>query len=96
MGFYEVIELIYVARVRNGFTPWLREALPSRAANCHFINLPQRDKSRWGQGLTSGKMAECRWLEPRLIAQIELAEWTGTGLSWSVRVTDGIHRGESD
>jgi ATP-dependent DNA ligase len=29
-----------------------------------------------GYGLTADKMAECRWLEPRLVAQIEYAEWT--------------------
>jgi hypothetical protein len=36
----------------------------------------QRDKGRWGQGLTANKMAECRWLKPQLVAQIEYADWT--------------------
>ena len=43
---------------------------------CPFSNLPQRDKGRWGQGLTADKMAECRWLKPQLVAQIEYADWT--------------------
>jgi ATP-dependent DNA ligase len=41
-----------------------------------FSNLPQRNKDRWGQGLTADKMAECRWLRPHLVAQIEYADWT--------------------
>jgi ATP-dependent DNA ligase len=41
------------------------------------LNLPQRDKGRWGQGLTADKMVECLWLKPKLVAQIELADWTG-------------------
>jgi ATP-dependent DNA ligase len=38
--------------------------------------LAQRDKGRWGGGLTVEKMVECRWLKPCLTAQIEYAEWT--------------------
>ena len=41
-----------------------------------FANLPQRDRGRWGYGLTADKMAECRWLKPRLVAQIGYTEWT--------------------
>lgn len=44
--------------------------------NCPFVNLPQRDRRRWGEGLTAEKMVECRWLKPRLIVQIEYADWT--------------------
>jgi ATP-dependent DNA ligase len=32
---------------------------------------------RWGQGLTAGKMEECVWVRPEVIAQIEFLEWTG-------------------
>lgn len=81
VGCYNEADLIYVARVRNGFTPALRDSvfkhLSSRqTGTCPFVNLPQRDKGRWGEGLTAEKMAECRWLEPELVAQIEFAEWT--------------------
>ena len=74
-------DLVYVARVRNGFTPALRgnvfRQLPAReTGTCPFVNLPQRDRGRWGEGLTEEKMAECRWLRPELVAQIEFAEWT--------------------
>jgi DNA ligase D-like protein (predicted ligase) len=80
-GYYEGKELIYVARTRNGFTPATRLALFKRfaaleIADCPFANLPEARSGRWGQGLTKAKMAECRWLKPVLVAQIEFLEWT--------------------
>jgi bifunctional non-homologous end joining protein LigD len=67
--------------VRYGFTPSLRDAVFKTfrglgILNCPFVNLPQRDKGRWGEGLTAEKMLECLWLKPQLTAQIEYAEWT--------------------
>jgi ATP-dependent DNA ligase len=81
VGYYEGDDLIYVARVRNGFVPALRGKVFERVKGleiktCPFVNLPQRSKGRWGQGLTADKMAECRWLRPELVAQIEYADWT--------------------
>jgi DNA ligase D-like protein (predicted ligase) len=81
VGYYEGENLIYVARVRNGFVPALRAQVFARLRQfeintCPFVNLPQRDKGRWGQGLTADKMAECHWLKPQLVAQIEYADWT--------------------
>ena len=80
-GYYEGTKLIYVARTRNGFTPAARAALFKRFAgleipDCPFVNLPEARSGRWGQGLTKAKMAECRWLKPVLVAQIEFLEWT--------------------
>jgi len=80
-GYYEGEDLIYVARVRNGFVPASRAKVFQRfegleIKTCPFVNLPQRSKGRWGQGLTADKMAECRWLRPELVAQIEYADWT--------------------
>lgn len=68
-------------RVRNGFVPALRVKVFARfrgleIKSCQLVNLPQRNKGRWGQGLTADKMAECRWLRPELVAQIEYADWT--------------------
>ncbi len=82
VGYYKGEDLIYVARVRNGFTPASRSQVfkqlrrGQEIPRCPFVNLPQRDKGRWGEGLTAEKMAECRWLKPELVAQIEFAEWT--------------------
>lgn len=81
-GYYENNQLIYVARTRNGFTPATRAALfrklkPLEVPACPFANLPETKSGRWGAGLTAAKMAECRWVKPVLVAQIEFLEWTG-------------------
>jgi bifunctional non-homologous end joining protein LigD len=80
-GVYEKAKLLYVARTRNGFTPATRAALFKKFAGleikaCPFANLPEPRGGRWGQGLTKAKMAECVWLKPVLVAQIEFVEWT--------------------
>jgi bifunctional non-homologous end joining protein LigD len=82
LGYYEGDDLLYVARTRNGFTPATRAQLFRRfqglaIERCPFANLPEARSGRWGQGLTHAKMAECRWLDPVLVAQIEFLEWTG-------------------
>src|SRR5689334_5136308 len=68
-GYYEGSKLVYAARTRNGLTPKSRVALMRRfrelrRAECPFANLPEKLPGRWGQGLTTEKMADCRWLEP--------------------------------
>jgi bifunctional non-homologous end joining protein LigD len=80
-GYYEGKRLIYAARTRNGFTPAARVALYKKFAaleieECPFANLPEERGGRWGQGLTKAKMAECRWLKPVLVAEVEFLEWT--------------------
>jgi len=81
VGYYEGDRLMYAAKVRAGFVPALREALFKLFAalqvdTCPFANLPESHKGRWGEGLTAAEMAECRWLRPELVAQIEFVEWT--------------------
>jgi DNA ligase D-like protein (predicted ligase) len=81
IGYYENGKLIYAARTRNGFTPALRAELfkkikPLETEKCPFANLPEAKSGRWGAGLTTAKMAECRWLTPSLIGQFEFVEWT--------------------
>ena len=85
IGFYEGRKLLYSARVRNGFTPATREKLfrvlkPHETDKCPFSNLPEQKSGRWGAGLTTGKMKECRWLDPSLVAQFEFLEWSGNHL----------------
>jgi DNA ligase D-like protein (predicted ligase) len=80
-GYYEGDELIYASRTRNGFTPRSRLDLLKRlqkleTADCPFSNLPEARGGRRGQGLTAVKMAECRWVKPKLVGQFEFAEWT--------------------
>jgi DNA ligase D-like protein (predicted ligase) len=81
LGVYEGAKLLYVARTRNGFTPAIRAALfkrfkPLEIDQCPFANLPELRGGRWGEGLTKAKMADCQWLKPVLVAQIDFLEWT--------------------
>jgi bifunctional non-homologous end joining protein LigD len=81
VGYYDDRELMYAASVRAGIAPELRRALLAhleafRHMRCPFVNLPDKGEGRWGEGLTSAKMLNCRWLEPLLVARIEFLEWT--------------------
>jgi DNA ligase D-like protein (predicted ligase) len=82
IGVYRGKDLHYAARVRAGFVPLTRRQVFERiklleTGNCPFVNLPEKDAGRWGQGLTAEKMNECVWVRPRLVAEIEFLEWTG-------------------
>ena len=81
VGYYKGNDLIYVARVRNGFVPASRRQAFSRlrrleVGDCSFVNLPETHKGRWGDGLTADDMRKCVWVRPELVAQIEFLEWT--------------------
>jgi bifunctional non-homologous end joining protein LigD len=76
-------KLLYVAKVRAGFTPVLRESIFKQLRKleierCPFHNLPESRRGRWGDGVTAEDMASCRWLKPRLLATIEYLERTST------------------
>jgi len=82
VGYYRGGNLIYVARVRNGFVPASRRQIfarlkPLLIPKCPFVNLPERHKGRWGEGLTAADMDKCVWVKPELVARIEFLEWTG-------------------
>ena len=57
------------ARAAGGLRKIKRES-------CPFVNLPERGRGRWGQGITPAEMKRCLWVEPVLVAQIEFTEWT--------------------
>ena len=83
VGYYKGDELIYVARVRNGFVPASRRQVfgklqPLVKSKCPFVNLPETHRSRWGEGLAAEGMKKCVWVRPQLVAQIEFLEWTGS------------------
>jgi hypothetical protein len=46
--------------------------------DCPFVNLPETHKGRWGEGLTADEMRKCVWVQPKLVAQVEFLEWTGS------------------
>jgi bifunctional non-homologous end joining protein LigD len=80
-GYHDDGKLLYAGRTRNGFTPALREQLQKRfhgreIPDCPFANLPEAKSGRWGLGLTTEKMTDCRWLKPELVGQFEYVEWT--------------------
>src|ERR1700745_3534137 len=61
VGVYQGKDLLYVARVRNGFVSASRRQVFERI--CHlvspimpFSNLPDKHRSRWGDELTAEKM----------------------------------------
>jgi bifunctional non-homologous end joining protein LigD len=81
VGYYRGKDLVYVARVRNGFVPASRRAVFEKirhlvSPTMPFANLPDTHKARWGDELTAEKMKECVWLRPDAVAQIEFLEWT--------------------
>jgi len=81
VGYYRGKDLVYVARVRNGFVPASRRQVFEKirhlvSPTMPFTNLPDTHKSRWGDELTAEKMKECVWLRPEAVAQIEFLEWT--------------------
>ena len=64
VGYYRGDDLIYVARVRNGFVPASRRQIFARLkpliiSKCPFANLPETHKGRWGEGLTAADMEKC-------------------------------------
>jgi ATP-dependent DNA ligase len=82
VGYYEGDKLIYVAKVRNGFVLRVRREIARRfrgleIPDCPFANLPEKKRTMWA--LTKDEMKNCRWLKPKLVAQIEFAEWTPDG-----------------
>jgi DNA ligase D-like protein (predicted ligase) len=81
IGFYNGKDLYYAARVRAGFVPATRrmvfEAIRHlKTSKCPFVNLPEKEAGRWGQGFTVEKMKEAVWIRPEAVAQIEFLEWT--------------------
>jgi bifunctional non-homologous end joining protein LigD len=84
VGVYEKKQLLFVAKVKNGFVPRIRDEIfpalkKQRVVHCPFKNLPEKRASRWGEALTAEKMKECYWVTPKLVCQIAFVEWTDAG-----------------
>ena len=81
VGYYRGKDLLYVARVRNGFVPATRRMVyeklrPLIIDKCPFVNLPETGRARWGEILDEERMKKCVWVRPKLVAVIEFLEWT--------------------
>jgi bifunctional non-homologous end joining protein LigD len=80
VGYYGPDGLLFVGSVGSGFSEkalaTLYDGLQkiTRVA-CPFVNLPEKRRGRWGQGITPAVMKRCRWVEPVLIAQAKFTEW---------------------
>jgi ATP-dependent DNA ligase len=81
IGYFEGADLTYPGRIRAGIPPEFRRVLlphleELRIERCPFLNLPDRTEGRWGEVMTAAKIANCRWLDPFIVARIEFLEWT--------------------
>ncbi|HEX6715749.1 MAG TPA: non-homologous end-joining DNA ligase [Pyrinomonadaceae bacterium] len=81
VGYYEGKDLIFIAKIRNGFTPALRRDVAKhfaglRTSVCPFANLPEPASARRGEAITAEVMKNIQWLRPKLVAQVEFTEWT--------------------
>jgi bifunctional non-homologous end joining protein LigD len=82
VGYYDGQQLIYAAKVRNGFVPRVRRDVWQKLrgleiASCPFANLPEKKRTQFS--LTREEMKNCIWLKPKLVAQIDFTEWTPDG-----------------
>jgi bifunctional non-homologous end joining protein LigD len=84
VGLYEGKRLLFVAKVKNGFVPRVRDEIFAEIqklhqTGCPFANLPEKKGARRGDALTAENMKKCRWLKPRLVCQVAFVEWTDAG-----------------
>jgi bifunctional non-homologous end joining protein LigD len=84
VGQYEGKKLMYVSRVRAGFTPHQKSELlrllsKLKTAKCPFANLPEPSSGKWGEGFTAEGMADCIWVKPQIECRVEFTEWTSAG-----------------
>jgi bifunctional non-homologous end joining protein LigD len=81
VGYYDAGRLIFIAKVKNGFTPDVKSQLferlhPLETKVCPFDNLPEPKRARRGEALTAEAMKSYRWVKPKLVAEIEFTDWT--------------------
>lgn len=81
VGYYEGKDLIFIAKIKNGYTPKLKRELCRLFKNyetseCPFSNLPEPKNARRGEALTATAMKRCTWVRPELVAHIEFTDWT--------------------
>jgi bifunctional non-homologous end joining protein LigD len=73
--------LLFAGRVGKGFSEKLLASVNAqlqklKRSTCPFINLPEKTRGRWGQGITPAVMKRCQWVKPALVAQVKFTEWT--------------------
>lgn len=82
VGYYAGKKLLFAGKVRPGFTSRSRAEVwdlirDDEIDTCPFANLPDAlKKGRWGEDITAAEMKTLRWVKPRVVVEIEFAEWT--------------------
>ena len=84
VGYYEREKLQFAGKVGTGFNTAILKSLrqqmrPLERPTCPFANLPERTQGKWRQNITPGEMRLCHWVEPKLVCQVRLTEWTRDG-----------------
>jgi bifunctional non-homologous end joining protein LigD len=74
----------YIGHLRAGFVPATRRSVmsaikPHIQDACPFVNLPESGKGRWGKALDAEEMKKCRWLRPKVKAEVDFVERTESG-----------------
>jgi len=54
--------------VRASWRQMFEKIRPLVMPDCPFVNLPEKHRSRWGEGLTAEDMKICVWVRPELKA----------------------------
>jgi bifunctional non-homologous end joining protein LigD len=81
VGYQSPQGLLFAGRVGTGFSEKVLADLYAglqnlKRATCPFVNLPEKKRGRWSQGITPAIMKRCRWVEPVLVVQVKFTEWT--------------------
>jgi bifunctional non-homologous end joining protein LigD len=81
VGYYEGERLIFIGKIKNGFTPAIKDEVFEEfegleTKTCPFANLPEPKNARRGEALTIEAMKKYKWLRPELVAQVEFTDWT--------------------
>ncbi|MBL9168400.1 MAG: non-homologous end-joining DNA ligase [Verrucomicrobiales bacterium] len=80
-GVHRAGKLIFSGKVGTGFDDAVLELLKAKmdalsTARCPFVNLPEKHRGRYGQGITPSEMKRCHWVKPSLVCQVTFHEWT--------------------
>lgn len=84
VGVHESKGLRFVAKVKDGFVPRIRDEIFAkleklRTSRCPFENLPEKKGAQRGVALTAEAMKACRWVKPKLVCRVAFVEWTDAG-----------------
>jgi bifunctional non-homologous end joining protein LigD len=84
LGVHQGKDLAFCGKVGTGFTEAILKSLGAAMKKLErketpFVNLPEARTGRYGSGVTAAEMKRCRWVTPRLVAQVKFAEWTRDG-----------------